>query len=129
MYDEGYYKYSFMQNCFIRARKGAYLLAAWRAMILDYWMHEDKIMDYFMHQLMFKTLVENDARAKKYFAKMPHISQSPTHALWWNYGDKPFDKKIWDKIKSGSFWQKTTYKHYKTIPDGSFADAVINGKV
>lgn len=32
--------YSFMQNCFIRARRGAYLLDAWRAMILDYWTHE-----------------------------------------------------------------------------------------
>ena len=37
--------YSFMQNCFIRARKGAYLLDAWRAMILDYWVHENHNFD------------------------------------------------------------------------------------
>ena len=59
--------YSFMQNCFIRARKGAYLLDAWRAMILEYWKYENSNFDYFMHQLLFKTLVMNDERAKKHF--------------------------------------------------------------
>lgn len=120
--------YSYMQNCFIRARKGAYLLAAWRAMILDYWIHEDHNFDYFMHQLLFKTLVENDERAIKYFDKMPHIDQDPTHALWWTYGDKPFDKKVFDKITSGAFFQKTTYNSpwAKNIVPGTFADEIIN---
>jgi len=120
--------YSYMQNCFIRARKGAYLLAAWRAMILDYWIHEDHNFDYFMHQLLFKTLVENDERAKKYFAKMPHIDQDPTHALWWTWGDKPFDKKVFDKITKDSFFQKTTYNSpwAKNIVPGTFADEMIN---
>lgn len=126
MYGRGHYEYSFMQNCWIRARRGAYLLDAWRAMIIDYWMREDSIFDYFMHQLMFKTLIQNDLRAIKYFEKMPHVNQGPTHALWWAYGDKPFDKKIFDEITSKTFWQKTTPKHYKVIPRGSFADVMIN---
>jgi len=120
--------YSFMQNCFIRARKGAYLLDAWRAMILDYWMHENHNFDYFMHQLLFKTLVMNDERAKKYFAKMPHVDQDPTHALWWAYGDKPFNQKIFDEVTSGSFFQKTTYNSpwVKKIVPGTFADVMVN---
>ena len=120
--------YSYMQNCFIRARKGAFLLAAWRAMILDYWIHEDHSFDYFMHQLLFKTLVENDERAKKYFVKMPHVDQDPTHALWWAYGDKPFDKKVFDEVTSGAFFQKTTYNSpwAKNIVPGTFADEMIN---
>lgn len=117
--------YSYMQNCFIRSRKGAYLLDAWRAMILDYWIHENGSFDYFMHQLLFKTLVENDPRAKKYFAKMPHVDQDPTHALWWNYHDKPFDKKVFDKVTSGAFFQKTTYQQAKNPIPGSFADEMI----
>ena len=100
--------YSFMQNCFIRARKGSVLLAAWRAMILEFWKHENSNFDYFMHQLLFKTLVQNDERAKKYFEKMPHVDQDPTHALWWDYNDKPFDQKQFDKVTSGSFFQKLT---------------------
>jgi hypothetical protein len=118
--------YSFMQNCFIRSRKGAYLLDAWRAMILDYWMHENHNFDYFMHQLLFKTLVMNDERAKKYFAKMPHVDQDPTHALWWDYRNKPFDQKTFDKVTSGAFFQKLTYRGVDKPVPGSFADVMIN---
>jgi mannosyltransferase OCH1-like enzyme len=120
--------YSYMQNCFIRARKGAYLLDAWRAMIIDFWMHENHAFDYFMHQLLFKTLVQNDPRAIKYFAKMPHVDQDPTHALWWAYGDKPFDQEIFDRITSESFFQKTTYNSpwVKNIVPGTFADEMVN---
>jgi len=118
--------YSFMQNCFIRARKGAYLLAAWRAMILDYWMHENHNFDYFMHQLLFKTLVMNDPRAKKYFAKMPHVDQDPTHALWWDYQHKPFDAKVFKKVTSGAFFQKVTYRGTENPVPDSFADVMIN---
>ena len=118
--------YSFMQNCFIRSRRGAYLLDAWRAMILDYWIHENGSFDYFMHQLLFKTMVMNDPRAKKYFAKMPHVDQDPTHALWWAYADKPFDQKTFDTVTSGAFFQKTTYAQAKNPEPGSFADVMIN---
>ncbi len=118
--------YSFMQNCFIRARKGAYLLDAWRAMILDYWMHENHSFDYFMHQLLFKTLVMNDPRAKNYFNKMPHVDQDPTHALWWAYAEKPFNQKTFDEVTSGAFFQKTTYAQAKNPIKGSFADVMIN---
>jgi hypothetical protein len=81
-----------------------------------------------MHPLLFKTLVENDERAKKYFAKMPHVDQDPTHVLWWTYGAKPFDKNIFDEITSRAFFQKTTYNSpwAKNIIPGSFADVMIN---
>ena len=73
-------------------------------------------------------MVENDPRAKKYFAKMPHVDQDPTHALWWGYGDKPFDKEIFDKVTSGAFFQKTAYNSScaKNIVPGTFADEMIN---
>ncbi len=118
--------YSFIQNCFIRARRGAYLLDAWRAMILDYWTHENSNFDYFMHQLMFKTLVMYDERAKKEFAKMPHVDQDPTHALWWEYCDKPFNQKTFDSVVAPVFFQKTTYAQAKNPIPGSFADVMIN---
>ena len=117
--------YSFMQNCFIRARKGAYLLDAWRAMILDYWTHENSNFDYFMHQLLFKTLVTYDPRAKKYFAKMPHVDQDPTHMLWWDYHNKPFDKKQFDEVTSGAFFQKLTYRGSENPAPGTYADEII----
>jgi len=115
-------KYSFCQNCFIRARRGSYLLAAWRAMILDYWIHENGSFDYFMHQLLFKTLVENDPRAKKYFAEMPHVDQDPTHSVWHNYKYVPFDEKLFEKLTADAFFQKTAYSD---VPrPGTFSDAM-----
>jgi hypothetical protein len=117
--------YSFVQNCFIRGRRGAYLLEAWRSMILDYWKHEPSKYDYFMHQLLFKSLVENDSRGKEYFAKMPHIDQAPTHALWANYYNQPFDQKVFDEITSQTFFQKTTYRDTVNLQSGTFADAMI----
>ena len=117
--------YSFMQNCFIRARKGAYLLDAWRAMILDYWMHENSNFDYFMHQLLFKTMVMNEERAKKHFAKMPHVDQDPTHALWWAYHDKPYNKEEFERVTSGAFFQKTTYHQAKNPKAGTVAAEML----
>lgn len=117
--------YSFAQNCFIRARKGAYLLAAWRAMILKYWMRENREFDYFMHQLLFKTLVTYDRRAKQYFEKMPHVSQDPTHVLWAEYRDKKFNQRDFDKMAADACFQKLTYRIDHLVP-GSFADVMVN---
>jgi mannosyltransferase OCH1-like enzyme len=115
-------RYMYMQNCFIRSRKGAYLLAAWRAMILEYWMHEPKSFDYFMHQMLFQTLVENDSRAKKYFAPMPHVDQYPTHTLWHGYKHKKFNKKQFEELTSGAFFQKTSYNDQ--IKPGTYSEAM-----
>ncbi len=115
-------KYSFCQNCFIRARRGSYLLAAWRAMILDYWMHENASFDYFMHQMLFQTLVQNDPRAIKYFAEMPHVDQDPTHSVWHNYKHAPYDDKLFKKLTADAFFQKTAYSD--VAREGTFAAAI-----
>ena len=120
--------YSFIQNCFIRARRGSYLLAAWRQTILNFWLAEPREFDYFMHQLMFKALVQRDPIAKKYFDAMPHIDQDPTHALWWSIANEPYSKKLFDKYTSGAFFQKTAYNSpwAKNPIPGSVADEMIN---
>ena len=120
--------YSFIQNCFIRAKKGSYLLAAWREMIFNYWKNENHTFDYFMHQLLFKTLVMNDEMGKKYFSQMPHVLQDGTHALWWGYKDKPFDKKVFKEVTSNAFFQKTTYRKSDNPVQGSFADVMMKMK-
>ena len=116
--------YSFMQNCFIRARKGAYLLAAWRAMILEYWKNENKSFDYFMHQMLFQTLVQNDELAKQYFDKMPHVDQFPTHTLWHDYKFQPFNQQLFDELTADAFFQKTSYNDAPRA--GTFSEAICN---
>ncbi|MBQ2858882.1 MAG: hypothetical protein IJE82_00790, partial [Alphaproteobacteria bacterium] len=96
----------------------------WRAMILDYWMHENKSFDYFMHQMLFQTLVQNDERAKKYFAEMPHVDQYPTHTLWHEYKFQPFDQKLFDELTAGAFFQKTAYADAPR--PGTFSQAICD---
>lgn len=119
--------YSFMQNCFIRARKGSFLLEAWRAMILEYWSKEEKRVDYFMHQMMFKTLVTRNATAAELFSKMPQLDQYPTHIIWYEDLDKPYDRKVTDRIgDEGFFYQKTTYRGSTDAVQGTWRDYITN---
>lgn len=120
--------YSFIQNCFIRSHKGAYLIKAWREAVLSYWKHEDSTIDYFVHQLLFKMVVEYNARAAEYFAKMPKLSQDPTHSLWFEHADDEFDEHLFRDLTSAAVFQKTEYKSESaTAPKaGSFAEKLIN---
>jgi len=104
------YPYSFMQNCFIRAKKGSFLCEAWYQMCLEYWKKEKRRIDYFQHQLMFKTLVEKNPTAKKLFAEMPHISEDETQQFVGKKLFAKFDENEWERIKKASFYQKTYYK-------------------
>ena len=119
--------YSFIQNCFIRARKGSYLLEAWRAMILDYWLHEDRRVDYFQHQVMFRTLITYNATASKLFGEMAQLDQYPTHLYLYEYKDLPYDEKVLLKAaEEGFFYQKTSYRDLENIVPGSFADHLVH---
>lgn len=119
--------YSFVQNCFIRARRDSYLLAAWRRAIHTYWAKENSAIDYFVHQLLFQKVVEEDACAAQAFAQMPHLPQDPTHALWFLHGDDPYEPARWEELCALAPFQKTEYKSRKARkphPD-SFAEHLI----
>ena len=119
--------YSYIQNCFIRARKGSFLLEAWRAMILDYWLHEERRVDYFQHQVMFRALVTGHPNAAARFAGMPQMDQYPTHLYLYEYKDRPFDPEVLRKAaEAGFFFQKTSYRDLEHIVPGSFADHIIH---
>lgn len=119
--------YAFIQNCFIRARKSNFLIKAWRDAIFEYWKNENCVADYFVHQIIFKMVVENNKMAAACFAKMPKVVQDPTHALW-PHKNEPYDKENFDKLCSGSFFQKTEYKSQSAInpKNGSIAYFVVN---
>lgn len=114
--------YSFMQNCFIRARKGDFLLAAWREMQNRYWMALDRHLDYFQHQIMFKALVYGEERAAAEFAKMPHILQDPTHIISYCPVDRRYDPAEFRDIAEASFFQKLSYRNCAKAPAGSIYD-------
>lgn len=121
------FSYSFVNNCFFRARKGDPLLKVWRDTSFEYWRREDCRFEYFIHQLIFKKVTECNAIAAEEFAKMPHIDQGRTHTLWFFHKDEPFEKEKFQKIVSGAFFQKTEYKSdsAKNPVKGSYAEALI----
>ena len=119
--------YSFVQNCFIRGRKGCYLLKCWREAMYAYWEKEDSTIDYFVHQLLFKKVVERNPVASELFASMPKHVQDPTHAVWFGGADKPFDADAFAAMTSAALFQKTEYKSRNaTSPvPGSYADVMM----
>lgn len=119
--------YAFVQNCFIRARKFDYLIKCWREAILAYWASEDSAVDYFIHQMLFRKLVEVNPEAARRFSSVPVIQQDPTHVLWFQNADKAFDSAAFDEITSQALFQKTEYKSRNAtspIP-GSYSDVMM----
>lgn len=121
--------YAFIQNCFIRGTRGNYLLKAWREAMFAYWREEDSAIDYFVHQMLFRKVVESNRKAAELFDKMPKVPQDATHWLWF-YGnaDRPFDRGKFEDIIRGAAFQKTEYKSSSAMSPrpGSFAEAVVN---
>lgn len=121
-------KYSFVQNCFIRAKKGSYLLGAWEALCLEYWRREKTNIDYFFQQVLFEKLVKADPRARALFEAMPHIGQDATHCLDPHFYDR-FDRDKFESYTSGAFFQKMTHKPLRAVAPDSIYGMVRAGRV
>ena len=116
--------YCGIQNCFIRAEQGSYLLKVWREAVLAYWAQENSTVDYFVHQLLFMLCVQENERCASLFASMPQLEQDPTHVLWYQFADAPYDEALLHSICAEALFQKTDYKSAPAtnpVP-GSFAD-------
>ena len=95
-------------------------------MILDYWLHEDRRVDYFQHQVMFRTLVNEVPKAREYFDRFPHLDQYPTHLYLYEYKDRPWNPEVFRKAtQEGFFYQKTSYRDMENVVPGSFAHYLI----
>jgi len=119
--------YAGIQNCFIRAARGSYLLKVWREAILAYWAAEETAVDYFVHQLLLMLCVRENARCAELFKAMPCLDQDPTHMLWYAYADQPYDEAVLHQVCAEALFQKTDYKSdsaVRPIP-GSLADHLL----
>ena len=117
-----------VQNCFIRARKGSYLVKVWRDAAFSYWEKENSAVDYFLHQRLLTLSVRENRRAGELFGAMPALPQDPTHLLWFNYADAPFEESLFREISAASLFQKTDYRSRPAqhpVP-GSFAQNLLS---
>ena len=122
--------YGGIQNCFIRGAKDAYILKVWREAIFAYWEKEDRPVDYFVHQLLFCQAIAANPRAAELYARMPSMVQDPTHVLWYQYADAPYDEDRLHEICAKALFQKTNYKCASAVNPvpGSFAEHLITGR-
>jgi len=120
--------YSFIQSCFLRARRGSHTVAAWRAVMWEFWKRENSKIDYYQVHLMLKALVEADPAAAAEFDAMPAIDQDPTHLMWFTAADKPYDTEAFRQACSEVFFQKTSFRIGKVI-EGSNKEYILNYEV
>lgn len=120
--------YAFIQSCFMRGRKGNPIFGVWREANSIYWREEDSKINYFVHHLLLKLSVEVNGIAAANFAMMPKVEQDPTHALWGDHCDDPYDGDTFRRLTSGAFFQKTNYKdsRLKNLNPRSIAQHILN---
>lgn len=120
--------FSFIESCFIRARKGDRLLAIWRDAVMEYWRHEESAIDYFINLIMLRFVVENNDIAACEFQRMPKVDHSLILDFWRYHGDEPYDAAEFDRLMSNSFMKKTSYhtRHATATKSGSMAEHLIN---
>lgn len=106
-------EFMFVQNCFIRGKKGNPLVRMWLDLIYEYWKHEQKAIHYFVGHMLFKMLVTYNEEAKRLIEKMPKIDMFPSHVLWHSIGDHPYNKEEFDKMCREAFFQKCNIKFIK----------------
>ena len=95
---------------------------------MAYWKEEDSTIDYFVHQLLFKMVVENNKVAGEYFRKMSKLDQDPTHTVWFENADRPYDLDLLKQLTSAAVFQKTDFKSEsaRNPKPGTFAEVLIN---
>lgn len=122
------FNYSYVQNCFIRGKKGNEILYFWREALKLYWEEENSTIDYFVHQLLLCLTVHVNTKAAEFFSTMPKVDQDPTHALWGEHCADPYDEKKYMEFTKGAFFQKTNYKdkRLKNVRPGSIAEYILN---
>ncbi len=82
--------------------------------ILAYWKHEDKLVDYYLLHLCLTVAVISDNIAKTQYEKMPQMSNHFPHILQ-NILAYPYDDKVFSTLKSISFAHKLTYHHDESL--------------
>jgi hypothetical protein len=100
----------------------------WYQLCVEFWKNETKYLDYFQHQLLFKTLVFNNSTAKGLFNQMPQLSEDGIQQLVCENLFRKFDAAEWESIKKASFFQKTSYKtmHNEIAKVSDFPDSFFS---
>ena len=106
-------------NSFIIAKKNNKIILALRDILLNYWEKENKILHYFIFQILFDELMKDD----KYNSENCEIiSDTLPHIMQKNINRK-FNADLWKEITEKSVIHKLTY--YKKIKENTILDYIL----
>lgn len=81
-----------------------------RAALHTYWRHHERLSEYFVLHHIFEALTRLDERFAALWSATPHRSFADPFQLRWNIA-RPYDAVEFDRMLSGSFVHKLTYKY------------------
>ncbi|MDR3126127.1 MAG: capsular polysaccharide synthesis protein [Rickettsiales bacterium] len=125
--------HAYVQSCFIRSRKGNYLIRATLYLIYKFLEREAALTDYFQFHIIFRAIAMHDPRGRTEWAKAPAMLQRLTHQLI-KHLHEPFDRRVLYESTKNSFFQKLVID-WRRLPKrkddnvvlGSFFDAIGKG--
>lgn len=111
---------------FIVSKKGSYLFAMLKRMIVEYWENENSLIDYFLFHLLLTVLIVNNPIAKKMYEEMLTLSNRDPHLLL-NLLKDEYSESLFEDIKCRSFIHKLSYKGIETAMknENSFYNALL----
>ena len=89
------------------------LMISMKKLLLEYWAHENKLLDYFTYHLFFDLMIENDIILAKEWDKVPIYWDHDCYLLGKELFQK-YNKENFDNITK-HFIHKLTYKYNKNI--------------
>jgi len=103
-----------LSSWFLYSEKGHYLVNKWKEQTIKYWKVHNERTDYYWFHYQFTKIYKNDARFKRIWDSVPHVTADGPHYLL-KFGIlkrlTPHIKQVIDDKKSPVF--KLTYKYDK----------------
>lgn len=100
---------------FIVAKKGNAVLRRLLELLSEYWLHENKLRDYYLFHLFFYLVLMRNEEGVKIQKAIPYVPNVDAHTLQFTLFDD-YDEQIWQQTVSRSPIHKLTWKFNHNEP-------------
>lgn len=107
--EDRYHDTHLISSWFIHSSKQNNLLINLKNSLFAYWEKEERLIDYFLIHLMFKSILESSDDMMYEWRNLYHLSNYPPHILQMKFGNK-FNHIEYAKVKEKSKIHKLNYK-------------------
>lgn len=112
-------------NWFIVANKQERILKILSQMLFEYWKYNNVLLDYLQYHLFLSTIVKCIGNKESDWIQMPYFNNDTPHILGREMLNN-YNKNRYEELLKFSFVHKLS-NHYKSVPQNSYLDIIING--